>query len=357
MRYLITLVILCLSITAFSQDDKVDQLIRDGVALHDKGNYKGAVKKYEKALSIDKNNTVAMQEATISYTALKDYHKAIAYCDKLLAMGNVDEEEQIYVNKGTAYDLLGKTNKAIEVYKEGIKKHPYVYLLHFNLAVTYFQNKQIKEAAEHLEQSLTLNPEHTSSNLILAYANYYQNNTVRATLGFLYFLMLEPKSARVETPHKLLQELMAYGVEKKGDNSIQINISPNMDTNDIFNSARIFMSVMAATRFTSENEDKTEFELFHDYTDNMISYLSELKDKDKDNFYVKMYVHFFSKMKDEGHVKAFCHWVTQTKFRESAKWLSQNTDKTTEFMNWLQSYTANNPDRDTKHLRLNPNKK
>lgn len=355
MRYLITLIAALFVInSSFAQksNDKADQLVREGVALHDQGNYKGAVKKYEKALSIDKNNTTAMQEATLSYTALKDYSKAIAYCDKLLAIGNVDQEEQVYVNKGTAQDLMGKPQDAIKTYKEGIKKYPGVYLLHFNLAITYSQTEQPELAIESLQKALSINPEHASSNLVLAYINYYEKKNVRSLLGTYYFLLLEPKGNRAQNALDHLGKLIDEGVQKKGNNTIDIHMTSDRDTSDIFFSARVFLPLMAATKLTGDKDDRSKFDLFYEYTEAVVGYISPLADEHKDDFYVKIYVNFLKKAKEDGYLKPFCYWITQGRYSESAKWLADNTDEATEFITWFQKYTSNNPAMGAKHLRL-----
>ena len=57
--------------------DSQKQLIREGIALHDKGDYDGAISRYEAVLRENPNNVQALHEMSFSYFAKKDYQKSI----------------------------------------------------------------------------------------------------------------------------------------------------------------------------------------------------------------------------------------------------------------------------------------
>lgn len=358
MRYLFILTVLLSSLYTFGQDaDKVEKLIKEGIALHDKGKYPAAIKKYENALSIDKNNGYALFEATLTYTAMKEYKKAIEYCDILLD-NDITAEGQVYVNKATAYDLMGEPEKAIKVYKEGIDKHPFTYLLHFNLAITYAGQKDFENAAPSFEEALKLNPEHTTSNLQLAVCNFVLDNNIRALLGTYYFLLLEPEGQRASSALKLMDVILGTGVERKSNTEININIpSESLDTNDIFQATKLMLPMLAAADITGYNENKSKFDAFLSNTKMILGLVSNAKEKDKNDFYVKLYVYFFDEMTEKGHLETFCYWITQSKFKESATWVKKNEDKVNKFVNWFLEYTKNNDLKNDTTIGLDPNKK
>ncbi len=53
------------------------KLINEGIVLHDKGDYAGAVNNYNKALEADKDNIGALTEKAMSLSAAGKYDEAI----------------------------------------------------------------------------------------------------------------------------------------------------------------------------------------------------------------------------------------------------------------------------------------
>ena len=147
------------SFHAFGQKSDVKALVKEGVALHDNGDYHAAIRKYEEALRIDKDNVSALIELSLSHTHLKNYENAIEYCDRVIALDN--KNSLAYMNKGTALDLLGRYSESIGALKLGIQKVPDEYLLHFNLGVTYLKGQEVSKAEQAFLNALKINPNHS----------------------------------------------------------------------------------------------------------------------------------------------------------------------------------------------------
>src|SRR5688572_30561290 len=118
----------------FAQNAETETFIRKGISLHDKGDFKGALAQYEKALEIDKKSPLAHYEMASTYFAMKSYDNAIEHADKVLDLKSGNEEEA-YVLKGTALDVMGKPEEAIKTYRKGIKQFPQSYLMQYNIAL------------------------------------------------------------------------------------------------------------------------------------------------------------------------------------------------------------------------------
>src|SRR2546427_6308875 len=57
--------------------ERQSQLIKEGVALHDRGDYDGAVSRYAEVLRENPNNISALYEMSYSYFVKKDYQKSL----------------------------------------------------------------------------------------------------------------------------------------------------------------------------------------------------------------------------------------------------------------------------------------
>src|SRR5687768_10719859 len=97
--------------------------VREGIALHDRGDFDGAIRKYEAVLAENPSNALALYEMSFAYSEKKDYKKAL----EVAYRGAQYKSEHLagfYLLIGNNLDLLGEPDKAIEVYRKGIKLFP-----------------------------------------------------------------------------------------------------------------------------------------------------------------------------------------------------------------------------------------
>ncbi len=137
--------------------DRQNSVIREGVSLHDKGDYDGAIRKYESVLAENPSNTLALYELSYSYTAKKDYARSLEAAYR----GAQYKSEQLsafYLLIGNGLDLSGETAESIEVYRKALKLFPDEALLHFNLAVAYRKSGDKKKALEAHKRLQAMNP-------------------------------------------------------------------------------------------------------------------------------------------------------------------------------------------------------
>jgi tetratricopeptide (TPR) repeat protein len=68
------LIAMLFAVTVFSQrNEEVKKIVNEGIELHDKGDYEGAIKKYDEAIQIDPNDFDANYEKSYSLHAAKIY--------------------------------------------------------------------------------------------------------------------------------------------------------------------------------------------------------------------------------------------------------------------------------------------
>ena len=138
------------------------QIIEKGISLFDEGKYNEAIELFKLVNENDSNYTYTVAEMGLCYLQLEKYDSAIYYVDKGLVEPS-SSRSHLLGTKGTAYDYLGQTEKAIEIYKEAIGLFPYKYLLHYNLGVTYLKNNDFINAVACFQEAIRCNPFHASS--------------------------------------------------------------------------------------------------------------------------------------------------------------------------------------------------
>lgn len=339
MKYLIILFTIVFNLQSLAQASKAEELVIKGVELHDKGDYTNAIKCYQQALIYQPDYPTAWFELSISYMSAKDYQKSIEYANKLIANGSV-YRDQAYVNKGSAYDLMGKFDESIATYKEGIKAFPKTYLLYYNLGYTYFKAQKINEAFEPIRNAVMLQPSHSSSNMLLAYTMYMKETKSQAMLPLYYYLLLEPDAQRSVKAFVVLNNLMGQGVERKDNNTININVQ-EASANSVFGSADLMLAVSQAAQFATDTIKLSEQDKFIQATHTFFSYLGQLKDPFPEPW--DKYVKFFATLDKAGHTKAFCYYIAMSSTSFNSKdWMAKHEKEMSTFAEWAKANMLHN---------------
>ena len=317
-----------------------EELIREGVSLHDRRDFDGAISRYEQVLKENPNNVLALYEIAFAYFEKKEYQKTLDYAYKL-AQFKSDLLPRVYVQIGNAQDELGEPKKAVETYKAGIKLFPSSFLIHYNLAITYNKLGEHEEARKAVKKSAGFNPQHPSSQLLLASLFDRGAYKTPALLAACRFLVLEPNSQRSAGALNLVAKSMQAGVAPGKDaNTINIFVdtSTKKDEGD-FGAIDFVISLTKAAEKMDAKKGKTEMQVLVSSFETTFAVLGEQK-ADNSKFTWKFYVPYFVEMKKQGHVEAFVYYTNQRRGAPEVKeWLSQHRHTVANFLAWSRSYS------------------
>lgn len=335
MRQLKIALSLLLLATMATAQSTVEDFVREGIQHHEKGDYNQAIKSYKKALEIEPNSPLVHYEMALSYFKKEDYKRTIKHSDVV-----IDQKKeyilQAYLTKGSALDLMGKTNESIKLFKKAIKKMDDHYLLHYNLALNYYRINDLENAEKSVIEAIENNSNHASSHLMLAQIHHSQANSVQALLAVHYFLLLEPNSARSEAAYRMLQKNFGGNVAQDENKPNTINITVNAATDEEFSAAALMISLLQVTKNLEENADKTDDELFVENTESFFKMMGEMKDKNK-GIWWDFYTPLFDDLARSEHIATYCKYITQSGNETARLWLDENEDQLTEFAEWLKT--------------------
>jgi tetratricopeptide (TPR) repeat protein len=126
------------------------------VLLYNLKNYEMAVHYFSRGLEIDDKHSDTYVNRGTAYRLLGKYTEAIADCDRALA---VDSRNAIaYNNKGFAYQEQGLYDEAIVQYKRAIEVDPDLATAWFNISRIYFINRRFVEALHYATIAYRLKP-------------------------------------------------------------------------------------------------------------------------------------------------------------------------------------------------------
>lgn len=325
------------------RNDIVVKLVQDGIVLHDKGDYEGAIAKYDRALILDPNDYEANYEKSSSCLYAQKFDECIAISKYLLQYHKTNPGiKGVWVTYGSAYDDKGNTDSALIVYNEGIKQFPGFYLLHYNKALTYARQKKWDEATAAFFESMKNKPDHAGT---LYYTALLQEKTnrVAALLSALSFLAVEPEGKRAKDIYAYVFTLFDSFAEKKGkDGGSTIYISTddldNKQKENNFSMTNMVMGLSMAADISDSVKGGSAVGKLTSRLELLISSLAEGQKSGK-GIYWKTYVPFFIEMKQKNLLSDFAHIASITSGNEeNIKWISDNQDKLKDFYEWFNAY-------------------
>jgi uncharacterized protein len=308
------------------------ELIRRGAELHDEEKYDQALEFYNQVPENDTSYTLALVEKALSYYSKKDYEKAVQICEEAL---NHDSEydHNLYITLGSAYDDLGKPEKAIEIYDRAIKIFPKNHLLLFNKAVALEKRENYSEALDLYQEVLKICPYHASTHYRLGHLAEQEGDLVRAMLCYNTFLIAEPATDRSLS---ILQSLDNM-VGRKYDNSKAKGVIFSKDGEDFGEIETIIRKQLALNK-SYRLESKADFSVIRQ-NQALLSYLPS--HKGQKGFWETFYVPFFARIYKEGLFEEFSYFILASSDNEKIKsLLARNKGGVSKFNQWIgDAYT------------------
>jgi tetratricopeptide (TPR) repeat protein len=182
MKFVLTLCCYILSFSLlYSQSEKIEALTKEGLALHDNGDYTGAIEKYKKVLVYDPTSDLMNYEIAFSYAQSKNYPKAIEHCNTVIN-GKGQSVILALILKGSCLDDLGAKKAADTFYKKALKQYPNQYLLLLNYGIRCNKLSLAGEAEKSFLHALELKPAHPGTHLSMAYLQLNHGERMRGLL-------------------------------------------------------------------------------------------------------------------------------------------------------------------------------
>ena len=320
---------------ASAQDNPNDALMKEGMALHNQGNYAGAIEKYNAVLKADPENGYANYELAFSLYASKKGAEALPYLDKAVKADQPKLTVAAYSLMASIYDESHQSPKAIEAYGKAIKIDPDYPQIYYNLGIAYFRNQQYAEAENAAIEAIKHNPKNASSQRLYALVTFHQNKRANALLGLCSFILLEPNTARSTEAYNNIQSILKGGVIKNADGSTTVGVSAKDDKETGTLNTSISLIALSAQNKKLAGIDLLTYELKSAFT--MFGELDEKKITGK-TFFDKFFVAYFYKLAQTDNMPTLAHTVTLTVNKEeSAKWAKEHTQEINNLAAWLQS--------------------
>ena len=322
----IILIILFSLISSYSYSQvSSEKLIRKGVSLHDKGRYDEAISFYEQALKVNPNSMSATYEMSLSYLCLKDYNNALKFSTKVINANFQPLLVDAYCVKSSALADLNKVGDAIKLLKEGVDRCGDEYLLHYNLGLSYFKLKDMKQAVVHLRKAIEIDTTHASAFLLYAYALNDSNKWIQSFLSFHFFLLLEPNTDRSKDAFSEMYDMLLT--------TLPVN-SPKLLPEDGADQQKIYDYIQQHKPIS--NNPEIQFAFYENVTKKTLLMLNQLQDDSRRGLLWDFFVPIYSEILASGYIDTYCRYTSVSYFPSSLDWWKVNTNKVDKFITWFE---------------------
>ncbi|MBL8001734.1 MAG: tetratricopeptide repeat protein [Flavobacteriales bacterium] len=359
------LLLLALS-PAFAQDPiGARKLVDEGVELEDKGDHKGAIKKFDKALKIDQDNLLAMAEKAYSLNSLGQYEQSAAICQDIIEKHNgAKEAPMVYVTYGNNMDQMGRPEASLKVYDKGISVLPYLAMLHFNKGITLSGMGADSSAAAMrcFERSARLDPFHPGTQNAMARLLAREGTSIPTTLALCRFFVLEPEGQRAMENGRLLEQTLTGNTRRTSGGGTEIRVDAGMlrdstDTVHVVNDFRDQELVWSVTKgMDLANELAKALEGsglqatitvggpgtgsgFADKLDMLAGLLRDGRGKNH-GFLWEYHADWLIAVDNAGHLPVVARLAYVTKDKDALKWLKEHEREVGDYFAWEQDYSV-----------------
>lgn len=310
----------------------------EAVKFVDNGKFDESIKLLEEAQKLDPDDINYPYELAYTYYLKKDYKKAAKIAESLLTHKNVND--RVYQLLGNAYDILEKTDKAIETYEAGIKKFPNSGNLYLEMGVVQMGKKEYNKALYCYEKGIEVAPKFPSN---YYWAAKFYLSSDEEVWGMIYgelFMNIERNSKRTAEISKLLYDTYKSEIKFLSDTSFSVSFSKNasININNLTDPGKMKLPFGIGTyepvlMFSMSDIKSIDINSLDKIRSNFIdNYIKNGYDKN----YPNILFSYQKQIKDAGHIEAYNHWILMQGDKDGfTKWQSDNKEKWDNFTKWF----------------------
>ena len=334
------------------QNQNIEELIQEGIELHDAGEYEEAIDRYNEALEQDSTHMLAVYEISLSYLALKDFENASLFSTLVIDSNNEQLSPGAYAVKSESLAGMKMVDEAIDLLYEGLEKNGDNSLLHFNLALNFFEKGDIDKTIEHVKTAIDLDKTHSGAFLLNAYALKDNGLWVQSILSFQMFLLLEPDSKRSKNAFAEMLQTMQLREEEEpversfiqqqlfkniSDSALAQQDIPPLTTHNGLNRNLVYNAITSVKdSLNAISEEISDFNLFKTVNMEIMKVLEKESKNSNEGILWTFYIPFFSRIAHSDYYDTYCRYISVSYDPESFEWWGNNSESALNFILWFE---------------------
>lgn len=303
------------------------ELINQGIALFDKGEYDNAIKVYNLVSPCDPVYAWACYETAMTYEIKNDLTSAYKKCEESLGLDPSDINSCIL--KGNLLDQMSRKKEALEWFSKLEHQYPYHQKLLYNFAITYLNNNEPEQAEKLLIRGLYYNPFHASSHVALGKANYMMGRKAQSYLAYNMGILMNPKNEYVKR-----LEASICGEGDSISKSYKYPYHPN-----VIHSKWDYLTGLTNAEIAFREDFKYPFKINYLFTRQSYLLFQKMQFEANDTtLYNQFYVRFFKQILEKNDLETYFYYAfSHTENKEATEWREKNGKLIDEFVNLSKS--------------------
>ncbi len=330
--------------------DQVRQQLAEGIRLHARGDYDGAIEVYHRILEEDPSQGDALYEMTFSTYAKKDYAGTIELAQRALGP-NPKERGGYYVFLGNSQGMLGDWATAEATLRRGLAIWPDDASIRFNLGISLVAQAKLDAAEETFEECLRRSPYDDGGWRALGQTLERQGLRARAFAAYARSLTLskDPDGSRAIARH--VWDLLFEGVSDASTSgpggAIRVTVPAGPASagggSATAASEAMGMSLVAVLRGDDEWKGKSDARFFAYAMDTVLHLLSSLHGSGKEaSFWSPFLFSYFDQARASGHMETLAYEVRSLAGDpEALGWRETNHAEVARFREWSSRWAVN----------------
>jgi tetratricopeptide (TPR) repeat protein len=323
----------------YGQTNKEKALLlgKEAIELMDNGNIDESIKLLEEAQKRDKGRFEYRYELAYAHFLKKDFNGVIKILENNKGHKNVTP--RLFQLLGNTYDIMGKSDKAFEVYDEGLKKFPNSGMIYLEKGNVYWGKQELNKALPYYEKGIELDPQFPSNyyRAALIYFDSYEE-----VWGMIYgeiFMNLERNSKRTAEMSQLLYETYKSEIKFINDTSMTVSFCKQitMNINDITEDkpiklpfCMVYEPTLILALVTEKNVDLNSLDRIRE------NFINVYFERGFNKTYPNVLFDYQKKLIKEGQFEAYNHWLLMKGDEaEFIRWEEANNEKWVSFTKWF----------------------
>ncbi len=334
MYFIVLLFVLVPSAFGQSKQELASTKCQEAIRLMDSGKVDESIVLLNEAIKLDPKETIYPYELAFAYCLKEDYKTAVKILEKLRK--SKEPSELVYQLLGNSYDMLGKPEKALETYADGLEKYPNSGCLNMESGTVYWIHEQYDKAVSYYEKGIEVDPEFPSNYYRVATAYCHSDAEVWGMIYGEIFMNLERNTQRTSEMSRLLYNTYKSEITFPNDSVVNISFCKNMsmtleDLEELkIPFGMVYETIMSLAVGAEKNID--------------INSLDRIRTRFVENYYREKYnekypnvlFDYQNKLKAAGHMEAYNHWLLKNGDEDAfSKWLVDNASKWGAFAKWM----------------------
>lgn len=305
---------------------------KEAIKLMDNNKFNESIKLLEESEKLDPENFDYPYEKAYAFYLQKDYEKAISILEKCQNYKNVNY--QLYQLIGNAYDILGKPEKAIEIYDLGLTKFPNKGALYLEKGVVYEYSKNYEKAISSYKKGIDIDPKHTSNYYRLAKLYLQSNDKVPGLIYGEIFINLERTTKRTLEISKILFDGYKNAITFVDDKTQKIDFCEVVIDTQKFEKDKKFPFCMIFGKsflIALTGIQKIDLDNLAKVRNEFLKLYFEKDYKDYPNFLLN----YLKNVSDNKFFDAYNHYIFQMGAEDEFNtWKEKNVNEYNKFVDW-----------------------